>query len=86
MAQKTANHSGAEPAPNARQARPVLASPNDSKSLGDIVDPRKPLMPFEKAYAIGSRLVIPPIRVKFNPKVGSFNMTGFTKFRQFLVT
>ena len=64
----------------------MLARPRESNSRGDIVDPRKPLMPLEKAYAIGSKLVMPPIIVRFNPRAGSFSMIGFTKLRQFLVT
>ena len=85
IAQKKANQVGWDPKPNAAHAIPVLARPNDSSKRGDMVDPRKPLMPLEKAYATGSRLVMPPMMVRFKPREGSWSMSGFTKLRQFLV-
>lgn len=42
------------------------------------MEPRKPLMPLENAYAMGSKLEMNPMAVRSMPRLASFSMMGFT--------
>lgn len=76
--QNNANQTTPFPQPKPSTAMPVAANPPERSNRGDVVDPRKPDIPLEKAYAIGSKLEIKPTAVKSIPSAASFSMRGLT--------
>jgi hypothetical protein len=73
------------PKPNATLHKAVAIKPRPNNNLGEVRDPKTPLMNFEVPYAIGKIDVMVPISVIPMPREASATKAGAVYVREFLV-